>query len=75
MPSQKLGRASIELKKHLGLRQGAKQDGFVGCGKDKLIVYVQMTKERWGNRPQPNEWAGYPVTWRFGVGPIVAFFD
>ncbi len=74
MPTQELGRASIALSKHLGLRQGSTQSGFVGCGKDELIVYIQMPKRRWRGE-QPNRWEGFPVKWRFGIGPIVAFDD
>jgi hypothetical protein len=74
VPTQELGRASITLREHLGLRYGAKQDGFVGCAKDGLIVYIQMPKKKWRGA-QPTEWAGYPVQWRFGIGPIVAFDD
>jgi len=70
LPTQKLGRASIELSKHLGLRQGDKHYGFVGCGKNELIVYIRIPKRQWRGLT-PTKWKGYPVQWRFGIGPIV----
>jgi hypothetical protein len=77
MPTQELGRASLELSKHLGLRNGSHSLGFVGCGDDKLIVYVQVSERNWRvyKRPQPETWENYPVEYKFNVGPIVAFDD
>lgn len=39
--------------------------GLVGVGKDKIFVYLYR-RER--TRDLPQEWLGYPIVWRSGVG-------
>lgn len=66
----KLGQACISLKKRLF---GTDQElGFIGIGADEIIVYVHGGKRAWKGK-QVFEWEGYPVRWRYNVGPIVAF--
>jgi hypothetical protein len=69
---QRLGRAALSLKQHLfGI---ARDRGFIGIadtGTGSIIVYAHASKRRW-REPMLAEWEGYPVSYRFNVGPIVA---
>lgn len=71
---QKLGRASLRLKQELfGVHRDAGFIGIVGIadsGDGSMVVYIHARKRDW-RKPTPAEWEGYPVLYRFNVGPIV----
>lgn len=65
--------AARSLREHLfGPHFGLSDGGFVGIGADHIQIYVHARKRQWRG-PIMDTWQGWPVTWRYGVGPIVAF--
>ena len=65
--------ACLRLRDHLfgRVRYGIDEPGFLGVGAGELFVYLHASRKKWRG-PTPAEWEGYPVTYRYGVGPIVA---
>jgi len=61
--------ATLRLKSHLF---GTRYDlGFIGIGTNEIVVYVHGSRRQW-EKLRVMEWEGFPVRWRYRVGPIVA---
>lgn len=49
-----------------------REAGNLGIGSDRIFVFVRAPMKQWrGSRPL--EWEGWPLEWRFGVGPAKAY--
>ena len=69
MESPSLQEAALGLRDYLN-RYCRGLEFLTGVSEDSILIYVHEKARSW-RAPTPKEWEGFPVRWKFGIGPIV----